>query len=146
MNEYSSPDPEFPCQSREASSQLGIPDSPVIHLAITELASQLLQYTEGSPLEHWQIRIAALRAASGAVLFGRSFDEAEFHLRIATDLPVPSVIPEEVMLAPRRDWLAEAAARLRAEGMNVPHAYQRQRSPYGWCQIDKEGVGPTDGS
>ena len=145
MNEFTSNDPEFPYQSREATEQLGIPDSPEIHLAITELAAHLLQQTEGSPLEHWQRRVVALRTASGAALFGWSLELTERELRINAELNVPAEMPEEVKNAPRRNWLADAAAKLREEGIFVPAAYQRQRSAYGWRHLD-EGTNAAAGA
>lgn len=137
MNEFSSSDPDFPCRSREASQQLGIPDSPEIHLAIADLATRLLPQTEGSPLEPWQRRVAALRTASGAVLFGWSLPAAERELRINAYLPVTDEVPEEVMASPRKNWLAETATKLRATGIHIPKSYQSQRSVYGWQYNDQ---------
>ena len=145
MNEFTSVDPEFPYQSREASEQLGVPDSPEIHLAISELATHLLQQTEGSPIEHWQRRVVALRTASGAALFGWSLALAERELRLNADLPVPKDMPEDIKSAPRRNWLAEAAERLRSEGVIVQENYQRQRSAYGWSHLN-EGTDAAAGA
>jgi hypothetical protein len=47
---FTDANPTFPYQSSEATSQLGIPDSPEIHLAITMLAERLIPLVEGTTL------------------------------------------------------------------------------------------------
>ncbi len=63
-NSFSDEQPRFPYASTEAKRQLGIPDSPAIHLAITDLAERLLSLPYGQERPSNETRITALRSAS----------------------------------------------------------------------------------
>lgn len=56
-------EPAFPYQSFELSNELGVPDSPLVHLTISSLAEQLLPTAEAALSETRMQRIQALRAA-----------------------------------------------------------------------------------
>lgn len=127
--------PSFPYQSSEATGYLGLPDSPEVHLAITALAEQLLPITAASRLDNEKRRIAALRSASGAVLFGHSFMSAANYLRTTAGIPIEPAHEEAEATEPGRNWLAEAADRLRAKGVEVSPRYQTQRTYYGWQEL-----------
>lgn len=133
MNSFSDPNPEFPYQSSEAAMQLGLPDSPEIHLAVTTVASLLLPIASLTSLDIKQQRVAVLRVASGAVLFGWSLTSAEQMARVHLNLPILEgcTLPQSRMIN-EKDWLAEAANRLCDEGVAIKSGVQRQRSNYGW--------------
>lgn len=61
-------EPDFPYQSSELSKELGVPDSPLVHLAISSLAERLLPTAETAFSDTRIQRIQALRSASYAVL------------------------------------------------------------------------------
>lgn len=85
MNSFTNPKPEFPFQSSEARTQLGIPDSPEIHLAITSLAEEMLKIANESAREMRVVRITTLRSASRAALFGWSKAMLECEVRVVAD-------------------------------------------------------------
>ena len=85
---FTDANPTFPYQSSEAKSQLGIPDSPEIHLAITKLAERLIALAEGTTLSDSNIRIPALRTASEGVLFSYPFEVVATLLRTKLGLHI----------------------------------------------------------
>ena len=139
MNSFIAANPQFPYQSTEASEQLGLPDSPEIHLAITRVADLLLPLAEQSCLEQRLHRIIVLRVASGAVLFGWTLDAARQGLRQQLDMPLVEEQPVPAhWIHNECDWLANAAAQLRSEGLNIRPSFQRQRSNYGWVALPSQ--------
>lgn len=129
---FTDANPTFPYQSSEARSELGIPDSPEIHLAITGLAERLIPLAEGASKSDAAIRIAALRTASGAVLFRYPFEMVVIRFRVNLGLPVDqNDIDAAAKLAPT-DWLGQAAQHLRMEGVETAQNFGKQASPYGW--------------
>jgi hypothetical protein len=134
-NTFTDRHPSFPYRSSEAEKHLGLPKSPEIHLAVTELAQELLRIAERSeaPVEHH--RVQALRAASGAVLFGWPMPTAERELRFALEMSPNDAPPARYRIHEGMDWLALAAERLAEEGVEVQPDYQRQRSDYGWRRL-----------
>lgn len=62
------PTARFLHHNLKASSQLGLPDSPVVHLAVSHVVRLLLPHAQGTHLSEEQVHIQALRAASGTVL------------------------------------------------------------------------------
>jgi len=77
MNSFVDAVPAFPYFSSEARSVLGIPDSMEVHLAVTELATALLEVARSSGRPAREQRVESLRVASGAVLFGWPLPLAE---------------------------------------------------------------------
>jgi hypothetical protein len=138
MNSFTDEHPEFPYQSSAAHRQLGVPSSPVIHLAITTLAEQLLPLAGSTGLDDAQSRILALRVASDAALFGWSLPEAEQHVRIGLDRPCQDgvkVPTHRIRIPTETDWLGSAAARLEREGVHVDQRFQQQRTNHGWREL-----------
>jgi hypothetical protein len=137
-NSFSDDQPRFPYASTEAKRQLGIPDSPAIHLAITDLAERLLSLPYGHERPMNDARIAALRSASwGAreshcfelvalryrASLGETLDQAECDRSSASDKPT--------------DWLGYAVSRLIGEGFDASPAVRRQATRYGWTDTDE---------
>ena len=137
MNSFTDGHPMFPFQSSEARQELGLPDSSEIHLAVTELAERLLRIAESADVDGRVRRIAALRAASGAVLFGWSLETAELELRIALNMPLNHATPARYRIHEGTDWLSQAAEQLRERGIAVRPDYEKQRSNYGWRYLSK---------
>jgi hypothetical protein len=135
MNSFTSSDPSFAYESREARKALGIPNRPEVHLAVTDLAEKLLAIAATSNLDQAQQRIAALRVASGAVIFGWPLRLVEIELRSKLDLPVETEERPTYYVSNEKDWLSEAVARLREEGVVVRPDFQKQRSNYGWGEL-----------
>lgn len=129
---FTDANPTFPYQSSEATSQLGIPDSPEIHLAITRLAERLIGLAEGTTLSDSNIRITALRTASGAVLFSYPFDVVVTLFRTKLGLHIDQDASDKVGTSEREDWLGQAVQYLRAEGVEIPTSFGKQVSNYGW--------------
>ena len=138
MNSFTDSEPPFPHFSSEAHSTLGIPDTPEVHLAITELATSLLSTARASSRSEREQRIAALRTASGAVLFGWPLPVAERELRLSLDMPPNDAPSARYRIHEGKDWLGRAAARLREQGLPVRADYARQRTNYGWRPLDPD--------
>lgn len=136
MNIFTDSEPAFPYQSSLVSEQLGAPGTPEVHLAITRVAELLLPLGGTSKLDNFARKVAVLRVASGAVLFGWSLRAAEQRARLQLELPNvnESELPQS-WITNEQDWLAEAAEQLRSEGVVVHQSYQRQRSNYGWRSL-----------
>jgi hypothetical protein len=127
--------PSFPYQSSEATKQLGIPDSPEVHLAITHLADKLLLAVRDIECELWKKRITALRRASGAVLFGYSFERASLEVRQDLGLEANAEIWARVEKVNGCDWLGKAAEMLRDVGVAVDSRFRKQATFYGWTHV-----------
>lgn len=125
-------EPSFPYQSSEAKQLLGIPDSPAIHLAITSLAKSLLPLADGHDVPPRHVRIAALRSASGGVLFLRSLLRVQFEFLSTLGLPAAHITTEDLMAADATDWLRQAIEQLKNKGIAVPDTILRQATSYGW--------------
>src|SRR5438105_6726310 len=130
MNSFTDAQPDFPYQSSEARRQLGLPEAPEIHLAVTALAEQLLSVAALAHVDPARRRISALRVASGAVLFGLPLLAAERELMQRLELPDVEGPDPVVWIHQGKDWLSEAVERLRAEGIAVADGFQCQRSNY----------------
>jgi len=129
---FTDANPTFPYQSSEARRQLGIPDSPEIHLAITGLAERLIPLAEGASKSDAVLRITALRTASAAVLFRYPFEMVVLRFRVSLDLPVDQdEIDAAAKLTPT-DWLGQAVQQLRMEGVEIAPNFGKQASHYGW--------------
>jgi len=129
---FTDANPSFPYQSSEATRQLGIPDSPEIHLAITRLAERLIPLAEGTTLSDSNIRITALRTASGGVLFSYPFDVVVIRFRAFLGLHIDQHESARAGTTEKEDWLGQAVEQLRAEGFDTPTNFGKQVSNYGW--------------
>ena len=138
MNSFTSPEPSFAYESTEARRELGIPSVPEVHFAITDLAENLLPIAETSSADPNRQRIAALRTASGAVLFGWPLLLAERELRMNLDLAVEPGEHATHWITNDKDWLSEAVAQLREEGLVIRRDFQRQRTNYGWRELEND--------
>lgn len=127
--------PRFLHHNVEASRQLGLPDSPTIHLAITKIADRLMLLAPGSPLPAQDCLIQALRTASGAALFRWPMESAEWEFRLRTDQVGDEPQPE--LGKDRPDWLGQARAEIIASGEDPGPDARRQASPYGWRHLDE---------
>ena len=125
-------EPVFPYQSSELSKELGVPDSPLVHLAISSLAERLLPITEVALSNPRHQRIKALRAASYAVLMNETFKCTEVQLRFDLELPVSKEEFDAASGTERTNWLAEASAQLKAEGIDIDSYVRVLASRYGW--------------
>lgn len=120
----------------EASRQLGLPDSPILHLAISNLADRLLALPHHSSLRVEQVHVTALRVASQAALEGLPFEwvEADFLSRLHTAAESDWLAAEAARRTKRTDWLGQAKATIRSNGMDPgPDAWQ-MATRYGWDQ------------
>lgn len=122
----------FPHYSEEARSQLGLPDSPVLHLAITKLADELMPFAEGAKVEARIIRITALRTASGAVREYLPLECAIYTFRTTLELPADPAASKEAYRTVRRNWMREAKAAIEAEGLDPGPNAVRMATAYGW--------------
>lgn len=134
-NSFTDSQPQFPYASSEAKRHLGIPDTPAIHLAITDLAERLLAlpYRDDRPLG--DTRVSALRSASRGVREGLCFELVVLYYRIALgDFPDQAECDRVYAEGARTDWLGAAMARLTAEGRQVSPAVKSQATRYGWSE------------
>lgn len=136
MNSFTNPEPSFPYESADARRVLGIPNKPAIHLAITDLAEGLLSIAKLSSLDSKTQRIAALRAASGAVLYGWTLSATERELRSVLQLVDASEEHAPHRIVNGKNWLAEAKDRLRQEGSIVQNDVASQSTNYGGRDLD----------
>jgi hypothetical protein len=132
---FTDANPTFPYQSSEAKRQLGIPDSPEIHLAITRLAERLVPLAEGESVSESNVRITALRVASGGVLFSYPFEYVVIRFRAYLGLPIEEGAIDKVAKLPGTDWLGQAVQDLRNEGVEIPPKFPKQVSNYGWSNV-----------
>jgi hypothetical protein len=129
---FTNTEPDFPYQSSELTKEIGVPDSPLVHLAISSLAEQLLPIAEGASSDARIQRIQALRAASYAVLMHHTLAFTDVRFRSSLELPVSQEEIESVSGNERTNWLAKASAQLQAEGVDLGSYVRVQASPYGW--------------
>lgn len=133
-NIFTDTSPTFPYQSTEASSTLGIPDSPEIHLAITALAERLLLVAEQAGCEDRIKRITLLRQVSGVVLNRLPFVCAELELRVSLEISLTNEDYELAYKTQRTDWLGQAVAQLKSEGIETRPSFRKQATLYGWVE------------
>src|ERR1035437_5092155 len=124
-------EPSFPYQSSELTKELGVPDSPLVHLAISSLAERLLPVAEAASSDTRIQRIQALRAASYAVLMHHTFAFTDVRLRASLELPVSQEEFDAASGNERPNWLAHASAQVQAEGGDLGAYVRVQASPYG---------------
>lgn len=140
---FTDANPTFPYQSSEAKSQLGIPDSSEIHLAITKLAERLIALAEGTTLCDSNIRISALRTASEGVLFSYPFEVVATLFRSKLGLHIEQDASDRIGTSKREDWLGQAVRYLRAEGVEIPTSFGEQVSNYGWRNTPHATCAPS---
>lgn len=132
---FTDANPTFPYQSSEATRELGIPDSPEIHLAITGLAERLIPIAEGTNVLESKVRMAALRTASGGVLFRYPFEQVSIRFRDYLGLPIDDDAIKKAADLPPTDWLGQAVQQLKTECVEVSPNFGKQASNYGWQKI-----------
>lgn len=129
--------PSFPHHWPEASRQLGIPDSPVVHLAIRTIAQRLLD-AYGSQCQDWDAaQITALRCASRAALESESFELATLRFHLYADMHVDAALEARAREAVRTNWLGQATQQILAEGDDPGPDAKRLATSYGWTSIDR---------
>lgn len=116
----------------EASRLLGIPESPVVHLAIRTVADRLMESHGAECRVQEAAQIAAMRSASRAVLESESFDLATLRFRLAMDLPTDVEQEARAADAPKSDWLKMARDTILAEGGDPGPDPHQLASRYGW--------------
>ncbi|WP_062195732.1 hypothetical protein [Caldimonas taiwanensis] len=131
-------EPEFPHHNEAFTRQLGLPDSPVIHLAVQIVMERLLAELEEPRRGDDQVRIAAMRTASGTVLMRRPFVYARTYLKEILDGPADWASVRNEIVAPGPDWLGEARAAMLAAGEDPGPEARRMATRWGW------DPGPTE--
>lgn len=126
--------PRFPHHNVEASHQLGLPDLPAVHLAVTMLADRLVALPHHSSQPTQQVRLTALRVASRAVLEGQPIEWAAAHfLSRLNDAAEPDwAAAEAACLTHRTDWLGHAMVVLLSNGVDLDPDARRTATMYGW--------------
>lgn len=109
-------EPKFPHHNEAFTRQLGLPDSPVIHLAVQTVMDRLLAELEEPWRSDDKVRIAAMRTASGTVLMRRPFVYARTYLNEILNGPADWDSVQDEIVAPGPDWLGEARAAIVAAG------------------------------
>jgi len=130
----------FPYFSEEARRELGLPDSPVLHHAITNLADRLMPFGNGSAQEPRIVRNTALRTALRAVREELPFEWIVFLFRVYVDLAGNREAADAAFRTTRTDWLALSAGAIRAAGIDASPAASRMATPYGWNATQPEGA------
>jgi len=131
----SHPEPDFLHYSAEARSLLGLPDSPVIHLAVTRLVDMLLPHSEGAPLSQRAVRITAFRSASGGALESLPFECVVGEFRSTLNLPADMEASEIAYRTKRTDWLGQARDDIVAAGGDPGRNAHRMATRYGWDSL-----------
>jgi hypothetical protein len=108
--------PSFPHQSSEAKRQLGIPDRPALHLAITSLAERLLLLASGSAMSERNVRITALHMGSEGVLMSLPWECIVFLFCERVGLPGDQAASDQAYHSHQTNWLKMATERLSNEG------------------------------
>jgi hypothetical protein len=114
------------------AEHLGLPDSPVLHLAVKKLADEVMPIGAGSRLEGRLIRITALRTASGAVREYLPMACATYTFRKDVELLADPAESEEAFRTVRRNWMREARLQIEAEGLDPGPDAERMATAYGW--------------
>jgi hypothetical protein len=129
MNEQLHSDNRF---TAEAVQTLGLPDSPVIHLAIHTVAELLQPLESQSTFDARSTCISRFRVASGTVLEGLPIECAT--LKFLAYIGVERVASEVDMAiwSKRTDWLGQAKAALEADGRDPGPETKRMATRYGW--------------
>lgn len=149
INTFTDTDPSFPYQSSEASGNLSIPDSSAVHLAITDLASRLLELPVAQSKDRGDARCSALRCASYGVLMRHPFEQIEYRYMAYLNAPLDHAAFDKAENAKPVNWLGLAAAFLEAEGVPVEAEIQKRATPYGWVglsQVNEKSAGKAANS
>jgi hypothetical protein len=107
-----------------------LPDSPIIHLAVTTIVNRLLALQQQTTLTAEAVRITAFRVASETALEGWPFEcaAAEFLHRLG-DAGAP---PYPDVGSKRTDWLGDATTAIRESGIDPGPDARRMATRYGW--------------
>lgn len=116
----------------KASSQLGLPDSPVIHLAVTQVANLLLPHAAGTHLSEEQAYVQALRAASGTVLEYLPIEYAIEIFKERVGLSMDDEVAERMYRSHRTNWLRQAKNAILDAGEHPGPDTSRSATRYGW--------------
>lgn len=132
INRFTDARPLFPYASSEARAGLGIPDVPVIHLAITQLAERLMLMTIDRGDSKESVRILALRCASYGVLMKLPIEAVEMRFLTYVDLPTSPDAFDRAQEAAPVDWLGDAMACLGTGQGATVNSVRQLATPYGW--------------
>lgn len=124
--------PRFVHHNLEASRLVGLPDSPVIHLAVSMVYDLLLPSAAGAPISLERVHIQAMRAASGCVLFSSAIEEARELFRDSVGLQMDASVFEPERRRPRVNWLKLARQQMLADGDDPGPDVSRCSTAYGW--------------
>lgn len=116
----------------KASSQLGLPDSPVIHLAVTQVASLLLPQAAGTHLSEEQAYVQALRAASGTVLEHLPIEYAVEIFKERVGLAMDVGVAQRMHRSHRTNWLLQAKNAILEAGEHPGPDTSQSATRYGW--------------
>lgn len=134
VNTFTDLNPSFPYQSSEASGNLSIPNSSAVHLAITDLASRLLELPVAQTKDSEDARNSALRCASYGVLMRHSFEAVELRFMAYLAVPTGQAAFDRAEKAIPVEWLSLAASFLETEGVSVEAEIQKRATAYGWIK------------
>ena len=116
----------------DASRQLGIPDSPVVHVAIRTVADRLMESQGAECCDQGAAQIAAMRTASRSGLESESFDLATLRFRLAMDLSTDAEQEAGAAESAKTDWLQMAREAILGEGVDPGPDSHKLASRYGW--------------
>lgn len=125
-------EPSFSYQSSELTKELGVPDSPLVLLAIGSVAEQLLPIAVAAFSDTRMQRTQALRAASDVVSIHHTLAFTDVRFRASLELPVSQEEIDSASGNERTNWLAKASAQLQAEGVDLGSYVRVQASLNGW--------------
>lgn len=141
------PEPEptirFLHHNLKASKHLGLPDSPVIHLAVSNVVSLLMPNATGTRLSDEQAEVQALRTASRTVLESLPIECAVEMFKERLDLPMGAELMERMYRSVRTDWLLSAKNAILEAGEHTGPDVSRSATRYGWTMPLESGIGST---
>ncbi len=128
----------FTHYSAEASKLVGIPRSPVIHLAILTVVDDLLPLAaqtraSASPNPN-AARIGAFRVASRTVLEGFPIEWAKLYYLTYFGDEFDGSEAEVAYRTKRTDWLGEAKSVIESSGLDSGPDAKRMATRYGWAE------------
>lgn len=118
--------------SEEAQRLLGIPDSPVIHLAICTVAELLKPLDARSKLDADATRIQRMRVASGTALECLPIEIAQLNFLSAIGVEQEDPNMRAWLRVVRTNWLAQARAALTVLGLDPGMETKGMATRYGW--------------
>lgn len=130
--------PGEPDYTAEAIRTLGLPDSPVIHFAISTVAELLRPLASMSHEDARSTCIDRYRVASGTVLERQPIEWARHQFQSRIGVEVDNTAWETIKRLLRTDWLGQAKASLEARGVDTGPDAQRMASRYGWYPVPRD--------